>query len=106
MRFPKSVRLFGHEIKVVQRADLYEAEGAYGMYHPARHLIELQKPGPHFDAGFIMQTLWHEVVHAILFHASRPEYSDEALVDLLAQGIYQVHQGIGTPKPTRTPRRS
>lgn len=96
---PKSFDLMGHTITVVIRPDLWEMADAHGRWIKHKHLIELQKPDKinGMTHSFLVQTFWHEVVHAILDNIGGTKLSeDENLVDQIGQCIHQV---LKTRKP-------
>ena len=66
---------------------------AHGRWLNHKHLIELQRPNKEngMTESFLLQTFWHEVMHAILDNIGKPDLSsDEAFVDLMGQMVHQV----------------
>ena len=87
---PKTFELMGHTIAVKHVDDLVERQGAYGMCHPEKLLIELQTPHEDISKAFMLQTFLHECVHIWCFFMGYMElYSDEKFVDVMANCIVQ-----------------
>lgn len=81
----------GNDIEVILVDDLCENQECYGKWRPAQNEILLQTPGPAAKKQVIMQSFWHETVHAILDCLGRTEMSsDEELVEQIGQCIAQV----------------
>ncbi len=90
---PKTFQLLGHTIRVVVRDDLWEMAEAHGRWIKHKHLIELQRPNAQngMTNSFLVQTFWHEVMHAILDNIGKENLSDdEQFVDQMGQIVHQV----------------
>jgi len=75
-----------YRIKKIKRLNDGAAGVMYGQIDYGKSLIELDADmGPQHDR----QTLWHEVIHAIMNHAGIQKH-DEPLVEIMASGIMQV----------------
>lgn len=90
-KIPSRFSLMGHEITVSRREDLVEDLEVYGRWFQSRNLIEVQADHPDFSKDVLMQTFWHEAVHAALDTLGYTELScDEEFVDRLGQAIHQI----------------
>jgi hypothetical protein len=90
-RIPRRFRLAGQEITVQFVPDLVKRKKAYGRWHSTRNLIELQEPGEDYSYQFILQTFWHEAMHAMLEIAGYEDLSTkEKLVDRMGHMIHQL----------------
>ena len=85
MKLPKSVTIGGHTYKVKNHCDFKDQ---YILGRISHEHKEIRLSGKDVDVAF-----WHEVLHGIdrVYNAQR---LDERAVAGLAQGLYQVIQGI------------
>ena len=86
---PKSFQLMGHTIKVKITEDLPEhCDGCWKTKAQEIHILPI---GNYMTASNQEETFWHEVMHVIFEVTSYTEhYEDEALVDRIAQCLYQI----------------
>lgn len=81
----------GHEIVVAQKDDLVDKDGMYGCWMQTRNQIIVQTPNDDHSESFMLQTFWHEAIHAALDILGYEELSeDEEFVDRLGQAIHQI----------------
>lgn len=97
MKIPKSIRIGGVEYNINLVDHLANgATLAYGHISWDNSVIELSN-----DIGTSHQkrcmTLWHEIIHGIVEHANMDidNSDEEAIVDTIAKGVYQVLQDNG-----------
>lgn len=87
MKLPDTLRVCGLDYEIIVDDNLSLDRGATGQHHAEQLRITIQTHG--VNKQRILQTFWHEIVHAIDEH-----YSDgmmtENQVRALASGIYQV----------------
>lgn len=95
MKIPKSVRIGGVEYTVVYTPKLNNGvQMAYGHIDYDNCIIELSDTvGTGHEKRCLI--LWHEILHGIREHAGLEIENEEAVVDVLARGIYQVLQDNG-----------
>lgn len=83
IEIPSEVRIGGLNIEIVEMHGIeMMEEGRYGLYRPASQRIELCANISH---GLKVQTLLHEIIHAIAFDRLLPLKERE--VDQLANGL-------------------
>lgn len=88
---PKQFDLFGQRITVEVRSDFEKEHGCYGKWHPAQNKIILQAADDNHAADVVLQTFWHEAVHAALDVLGYGDWSEnETVVEQLGQVIYQI----------------
>jgi len=95
MNLPNTIKVFDvtYHIEYVDKpseVDIYKRESLWGQCDPWTRTIRIYKNDrQHSD---VMQTLWHEIIHAIAIHLHiNDTVSDEhEVVDLLAVGINNV----------------
>lgn len=95
MKIPNSVRIGGIEYDV-QMEDVVRigTELCYGSisYPDTTILISEGDCGGHQHQCV---TLWHEILHGLLYHACLKLENEEEVVEVLSKGIYQVLQDNG-----------
>lgn len=88
---PKKIKVGGHEYKVVLDDSILLNEQRVGEVDHNNCIIRVHTPLAHDKA---VVTFWHETVHAINY-----VFLDSKLVEAdiagLAEGLYQVLQGMG-----------
>lgn len=92
-RIPKSFQLFGHTIEVSLEDEyiVHREQLCRGLWCPEQNKIRLANAKDQADS-ILHQTLWHEMVHAVLDRLGEDELSNnEKLVDLLGQAFYQIN---------------
>ena len=90
MKIPNSVRIGGVEYTVKREMDLNDgANMLYGRVDWESSEILLKHDMGQQHSGV---TLWHEIVHALLFHscAKLDEETEERVAEVLGLGLYQV----------------
>ena len=95
MKIPNSVRIGGveYEIQTAETVRLGN-ELCYGAIEYSESLIQLSES----DGGGHQHqciTLWHEILHGLLYHACLKLENEEEVVEVLSKGIYQVLQDNG-----------
>ena len=90
MKIPNSVRIGGVEYTVKREMDLNDgANMLYGRvdWEPSEILLKHGMGQQHSG-----MTLWHEIVHAMLYHgcAELDEETEERVAEVLGLGLYQV----------------
>lgn len=95
MKLPNSIRIGGVEYPVVYVENLNNGTNmAYGHISFDDCQIELSD-----NIGIAherrCQTLLHEILHGIIYHASANIENEEVVVECLAKGLYQVLQDNG-----------
>jgi hypothetical protein len=107
-RIPSKFTLFGHTYKVVLEKDLFEKENCYGTADDDLKLIKLQALGgvvkKREEDGKIIEvpltitdktlieTFFHEVVHAILDAAGETELSEnERFVNIMGKAWLEIY---------------
>ena len=95
MKIPESIRICGVEYPVVYVENLNNGTNlAYGHIDYDNCKIELSdNVGTAHERR--CQTLLHEILHGILYHASFAIDDEESVVECLAKGLYQVLQDNG-----------
>lgn len=95
MKIPESVRIGGVEYEI-QEAETVRLgnELCFGAIDYGESLIQLSTTD---GTGHQHQciTLWHEILHGILYHACMKPENEEEIVEVLSKGIYQVLQDNG-----------
>lgn len=86
MNIPDYVRVAGAEYEVSYKSSLNDGTHVLcGKVSYDENTIDLLSTLSEYSAG---QTLWHEIIHAILHNAVIEQ--DEKLVDIIATGVYMV----------------
>lgn len=93
-KIPKSFQIMGHTIKVAvvserdwaTLGETYAIEGAVGLYSDEVQAIFIKK-GPRSQ---MLHTLYHEIMHAVLFYMGHKLWADEKFVDQLGGLMAQV----------------
>ncbi|MBQ2269377.1 MAG: hypothetical protein II338_03925 [Bacteroidaceae bacterium] len=97
MKIPDSVRIGGVEYAVSYVDNLRHGNQiAYGHISFDDNVIELSgTDGTGHQKR--CQVLWHEIIHGIVEHANMDVVNsdEEAIVDTIAKGVYQVLQDNG-----------
>lgn len=97
MKIPESIRIGGVEYAVCFPDHLANgANLAYGHISFEDAIIELSGTiGTSHQKRCL--TLWHEIIHGIVEHANMDlaNSDEEAIVDTIAKGVYQVLQDNG-----------
>ena len=95
MKIPNSVRIGGVEYPVEYVENLNNGvQLAYGHIDYDNCVIELSATvGTAHEKR--CHTLWHEILHGILEHASHNIDNEEEVVEIISKGIYQVLQDNG-----------
>ena len=87
-QLPKSFRLLDHTIKVRWKDDLMETHGAYGLWEQHKLTIYIDTTVP---PTLMAQTLWHEIMHAVLDLTGHSKLSsNERFVDCIGGALAQV----------------
>ena len=92
MKIPNSVRIGGIEYAIEYKENVRSGKQlCYGVIHYDDSTITLSTSD---GAGHQQQclTLWHEILHGILEHASHHIADEEEVVEIISKGIYQVLQ--------------
>ena len=90
-KIPRRFSLMGHDIEVILVPDLVKKQGIYGCWMQTLNIIQLQEPGGNYSESFMLQTFWHEAVHAALDILGYEKLSmKEDFVDLMGQAIHQI----------------
>lgn len=92
MFIPKSYESISQTIKVIEVDDLGLEAGALGRCYFDQNLIKIQNNTKSFPLtkDQRLKTYYHEFVHMMFHAAQKPELrDDEALVDLVADLLYQ-----------------
>lgn len=86
---PKKLGILGHIIKVKRVKVIPKHKDCRGLWIPDKNLIYVQiQPG---NSDLEEQTLYHEIVHAMLDNLAYNELShDEDFVDRLGSALHQV----------------
>lgn len=88
---PKQFDLFGQRITVETQKNFAREQGCLGKWHPYQLKIVLQEPDEEHAQSVILQTFWHEAIHACLDLLGHTDLSEnEVLVEQLGQAIFQV----------------
>ena len=90
MKIPNSVRIGGVEYTVKREMNLNDGVNMlYGRveWEPSEILLKYGMGQQHSGV-----TLWHEIVHALLYHncAELDEETEERVAEVLGLGLYQV----------------
>ena len=95
MKLPESIRIGGVEYPVVFVENLNNGTNmAYGHIDYDNCQIELSDTvGTAHERR--CQTLLHEILHGIIYHASATIENEEEVVECIAKGLYQVLQDNG-----------
>lgn len=95
MKIPEKIRIGGVEYEIAYTPHLNNGTTlAYGYISFDNSKIELSATeGTGHQKR--CQTLWHEILHGIRFHAGLEIENEEEVVDMFAKGIYQVLQDNG-----------
>jgi hypothetical protein len=97
MKIPESVRIGGVEYAINYVDNLRHGnQAAYGHISFDDSVIELSDTdGTEHQKRCMI--LWHEIIHGIVEHANMDvsKSDEEAIVDTIAKGIYQVLQDNG-----------
>lgn len=90
---PKKLTILGHTIKIKRVKTIPKHKNCRGLWVPNKNLIYIKiEPG---NIDIEEQTLWHEIVHAMLDNLSYDELSnDEGFVDRLGSVLHQVIKTI------------
>lgn len=95
MKLPDTIKIFDVSYKVEyvdkpSEVDLYKRESLWGQCDPWTRTIRVYKNDRQY--ADVMQTLWHEIIHAIAIHLHIDDKvnDDDQVVDLLAVGINNV----------------
>lgn len=95
MKIPKSIRIGGVEYEVIYTPNLNNGTSlAYGRIDYEKCRIELSST---IETGHEKQcrTLWHEILHGICDFSGMELENEEEIVEMFAEGIYQVLQDNG-----------
>lgn len=96
MKIPESIRIGGVDYSIVDKAGLNTGTNvAYGHIDYQKSIIELNPDIQDHQKKCL--TLWHEIIHGVVEHANIDlvESNEEAIVDTIAKGVYQVLQDNG-----------
>lgn len=96
MKIPELIRIGGVDYSIVDTVGLNDGTTvAYGHIDYQKSVIELNPDIQDHQKKCL--TLWHEIVHGIAEHANIDlvESDEEAIVDTIAKGVYQVLQDNG-----------
>lgn len=96
MKIPKSLRVGGVDYSVIETSNLNDGKNmCYGHISYEQSVIELNPDNQNHQKKCM--TLWHEIIHGIVEHAnmSIKDSSEEAIIDTIAKGVYQVLQDNG-----------
>lgn len=96
MKIPESIRIGGVEYEVVETVGLNDGTNvAYGHIDYQKSIIELNPDVQDHQKRCL--TLWHEIIHGVVEHSNMDieKSNEEAIVDTIAKGIYQVLQDNG-----------
>lgn len=90
MKIPNSVRIGGVEYAVMHEGNLNDgANLLYGRvdWEPSEILLKFGMGEQHASI-----TLWHEIIHALLYHSciELEDETEERIAEALGFGIYQV----------------
>jgi hypothetical protein len=81
----KAIKIGGIRYAVIADNRLIDSLRSGEMRHMRAEIAVLPDATPEL----LPQTLWHEVLHAVLLHAGERQH-DETVLDVLAYGIVQV----------------
>jgi|688.fasta_scaffold28640_9 hypothetical protein len=90
---PKKINILGHTITIkrVKRIPIKGSGNCRGLWVPDKNLIYVVVGNTDLEE----QTLWHEIVHAMLDNIGYQELSDdEQFVDRLGSILHQVYKSI------------
>ena len=96
MKIPGSVRIGGVDYAVVETPGLNDGENVcYGRIDFQKSIVELNPDNQHHQKKCL--SFWHEIIHGIVEHSNitLTGSSEEAIVDTIAKGVYQVLQDNG-----------
>jgi len=96
MKIPESIRIGGVDYAVIEKSGLNNGTAVcYGYINYEQSTIELNSGNQDHQKKCL--TLWHEIIHGIVEHSNigLEKASDEAIVDTIAKGVYQVLQDNG-----------
>jgi len=96
MKIPESIRIGGVDYAVVEKSGLNNGtDVCYGHIDYQKSIIELNTDIQGHQKKCL--TLWHEIVHGIAEHSNidLAKSDEEAIVDTIAKGVYQVLQDNG-----------
>ncbi|MDR1330254.1 MAG: hypothetical protein LBK23_11700 [Oscillospiraceae bacterium] len=95
MKIPETIRINGIDFAIEQTQNLNDGDHVlYGQVHYGHSTIEINAQYQKHQAMCV--TLWHEILHALCkIHSVHLGEHEEAIVDILAYGIYQVLQDNG-----------
>lgn len=92
MNIPKKIRIGGidHPIKYKDNLRNENDERLYGQIDLSASVITLSSD-PAAGKERITETLLHEIIHGVLYHAGVTEFEDEEHVcNVVSRGLYQV----------------
>jgi len=88
---PRRFSLFGQDIVVKRIHDLHVKNDEYGKWSPNTNEILIQESAKSYSEDVLLQTFWHEAVHACLDTLGySKESEDEKFVEQMGQAIYQI----------------
>jgi len=87
MKLPDTLRVCGLDYEIIVDDNLSLDRGATGQHHSEQLTITIQTHG--VNKQRVLQTFWHEVIHAIDEHYLSGDMAENQ-VRALASGIYQV----------------
>lgn len=82
-QLPESVKIGLITYKIKRDTDL-PLEGRMGSVHLLKSEISI---APDLSPDIELMTLWHEMIHAILFQGGHKGEHDEQMIDLIAHGV-------------------
>jgi len=88
---PRRLSIAGHIIQVRRVKELSSDCRCDGRWIPTKNLIEIQCPDTdNWSPSYTKHVLWHEITHALLEAAGKPDLSsDEDFVDSFAGLLMQ-----------------
>lgn len=96
MKIPKTLKIGGHDIKVIYPYVFTEVDGKYGQFdHAAKEIriSNLDSGGQERAESGVLVTLLHEIVHVVDYLTGHHGFSGdngENKIEGLSEGLFQV----------------
>lgn len=93
MKIPESLKIGGHEYKVIYPHDFTDCVNVNGLTDTEAKQIKIRQMtlggGPRAESG-VAVTLLHEILHAVDHYTGHDVFENEEHVHGIAEGLYQV----------------
>lgn len=90
LKLPKKLKAFGRTYDIVSDDDITRQFDVYGMMHPGKESISLQKRCGNFSEQKEASTFLHEILHVV--DENLRAGLEEEQINLLAVGLYSIIQ--------------